>query len=210
MCFSAPASFIASGGLVALGGASLAVAKKDDRILAAIPLLFGIQQGFEGIQWLFLKSDSSSLFAGYGFLLFAFIIWPIYVPTFVYILDKKRRKILKWFIFLGIAVALYFTVILLTQSLSINELKSCVSYTFNFPYKDIVNGAYILAIFGPLFISSHDIFKWFGVIVAFFAIIAWLFFALTFTSVWCFFAAIVSSMFFFYIKFKKKALELIP
>ena len=203
MCFSAPASFIASGGLVVLGGASLSVADKEDKILAAIPLLFGIQQFSEGIQWLYLKSGSSSLPAGYAFLFFAFIVWPIYVPTFVYMLDKKKRKILRWFILLGSLVAAYFLILLVTQPLMIRELRACVSYSFNFPGKNFVNAGYLLAVFSPLFISSHHIFKWFGVIAAFLAIITWLFFTLTFASVWCFFAAIVSSMFFLYIKFKK-------
>ena len=203
MCFSAPASFIASGGLIVLGGVSVVAAEKKDKILALIPLLFGIQQFCEGIQWLYLNHGSSSLPAGYGFLFFAFVVWPIYVPTFVYVLDKKKRKILRWFIFLGSAVGLYFLVLLLTQSLEISKLSACVNYSFNFPLKNIVNGGYLIAVFSPLFISSHHIFKWFGVLVAFFAIIAWLFFTLTFASVWCFFAAIVSSMFFFYIKFKK-------
>ena len=204
MCFSAPASFIASGGLVVLGGASFAVAEKEDKILAAIPLLFGIQQFFEGIQWLYLKSGSSYLPAGYGFLFFAFIVWPIYVPTFVYILDKKKRKILRWFIALGVAVALYFLVLLLTQPLAIHELRACVSYTFNFPLKNIVNGGYLLAVFVPLFVSSHHLFKWFGVLAALGAIVAWLFFTLTFASVWCFFAALISAVIYWILSDSKK------
>lgn len=203
MCFSAQASFIASGGLIALGGASLAVAKKEDKILAAIPLMFGIQQAFEGVQWLYLNSGSSSLLAAYGFLFFAFIVWPIYVPAFVFILDKKRRKILKWFMFLGIAVAIYFLVLFLTQSLTIREINASVSYNFNFPFKGFVNAAYVLAVFGPLFVSSREVFKWFGVVVAILAIISWFLFTVNLASVWCFFAAIVSSMFFVYIKLKK-------
>ena len=204
MCFSASASFVASGGLVLLGGASLATAKKEDKILAAIPLLFGIQQAFEGIQWLYLNTGSSSLLAGYGFLFFAFIIWPIYVPTFVFILDReKKRKILKWFIFLGIAVALYSLVLLLTQSLVIHEFRACVSYTFYFPLRNFINAAYLLAVFGPLFISGREIFEWFGIVIGILAIISWYFFAVELVSIWCFFAAIVSSMFFIYIKYKK-------
>lgn len=199
MCFSAPASFIASGGLVVLGGASLAVAKKENKILALVPLLFGIQQGFEGVQWLFLNHGSSSLAAGYGFLFFAFIVWPIYVPVFVFALDKKRRKILKWFLFLGGAVSMYFIAVLLTQALTISELQSCVNYNFYFPFKNIVTVAYLAAVFGPLFASSREVFHWFGAIVAILAIVTWFFFFLTFASVWCFFAAIVSSLFFIYI-----------
>jgi heme/copper-type cytochrome/quinol oxidase subunit 4 len=105
MCFSAPASFIASGGLTLLGGASLVVAKKEDKILALIPLLFGAQQFFEGIQWLYLNTGSSSTLATYIFLVFAYIIWPIYVPACVLILDKEKRKIMRSFLFLGITVA---------------------------------------------------------------------------------------------------------
>ena len=74
MCFSAPASFIASGGLAVLGGVSFVTAKKEDKILAAIPILFAIQQFCEGIQWIYLNSGSSSLIAGYLFLFFAFIL----------------------------------------------------------------------------------------------------------------------------------------
>jgi len=203
MCFSAPASFIASGGLIALGGASFTIAKKEDKILAAIPFLFGIQQGIEGFQWLYLNSGTSSLPLGYSFLFFALMVWPIYVPTSVFILDKKRRSTLKWFIFLGIAVALYFSELLLTRPLVIHKLKACVNYGFYNPYQYIVMAIYLLAIFGPLFVSDYKIFKWFGIIAAFLAIITELFFTMNFTSVWCFFAAIVSSMFFVYIKHNK-------
>ncbi len=210
MCFSAPASFIASGGLAALGGVSLVTARKEDKILAAIPLMFSVQQASEGVQWLYLNSGSVSFVAGYYFLFFAFILWPIYVPTTVFILDKKERKILLGFIFLGIVISLYFIVVLLTQSLFISKLNACVSYAFNFPFKDLVILLYLLAIVGPLFISSIKIFRWFGLTISVLGIIAWLFFAVTFTSVWCFFAAIVSSMFFLYIKYKNKFINSLP
>ncbi len=202
MCFSAPASFVASGGLILLGGASFLIAKKEDKILAVIPLLFGIQQALEGIQWLYLNTGSSSPLTGYGYLFFAFIVWPTYVPIFVYILDIKKRKILKWFIFLGIAVVLYSLRRLLTQPLAIHEIRSCVSYGFNYHLNFFADIAYAVAIFGPLFISNNKAFKWLGAVIAVLAVISWIFFAFAFTSVWCFFAAIVSSMFFVYIKYK--------
>ena len=88
MCFSASASFAASGGLAVLGGASLAIAKKENKLLALVPLMFAVQQGFEGIQWLYLQANTTSMIVGYGFVFFAFLVWPIYVPTFVFIDDK--------------------------------------------------------------------------------------------------------------------------
>ncbi len=203
MCFSASASFIAGGGLVALGGASLHVAKKEHKVLAVVPLLFGVQQIIEGVQWLYLNNGSSSLVMGYSFLFFAFIVWPIYTPTFIYILDKKRRSILKWFIFLGIAVALYLSGILLMNDLIIHKLESCINYGFKFPLQNLTSICYMLSTFGPFFLSSKKFLNWFGVVFALFAIIALIFYTVNFISVWCFFAAIVSFMFFLYVRSKR-------
>lgn len=207
MCFSASASFIASGGLATIGVGTLVVSKKQDKILALIPILFAIQQFLEGIQWLYLNSGTSSIVIGYGFLFFAFIVWPLYVPTFIYILDEKRKHIMRWFVAVGSITSLFFLVVLLYEPIFVSKVHACVSYTFYFPFKYPAMIFYVLTIFAPLFISSLKIFRWFGFLIAIFGTIAWLFFAMTFTSVWCFFAAVVSSMFFFYIKFKGPGLK---
>ena len=204
MCFSAGASFAASGGLIILGGTSIAVGKKRDKILAAVPFIFGIQQFFEGIQWLRLDAGSTSTFAGYAFLFFALMVWPVFVPTFIYILDLTRRPILQWFVLLGSLVAIYFLIILLTQPMHISEVGYCVQYKFNFPFEYYTISAYALAIFGPLFLSSRKVFRRFGFIVAISAIISWYFYFKTFTSVWCFFAAILSSLLLIYTNRRRK------
>ena len=204
MCYSAPASFIASGALTVLGIASLIVARKKDKILVAIPILFGIQQAFEGVQWLYLNKGSSSLFAGYGFLFFALMVWPVYVPAFVFWLDRKRRPVLLGFIAVGAAVALYFAGLLATQSLHVRERSACVSYSFHFNYERIVVPMYLFAIFGSLFASSRPIFRWFGLAISVLALISWKLYTRNFISVWCFFAAIVSSMFFMYVQYKRR------
>ena len=198
MCFSATASFVASGGLAVLGGTSLVVAKKEDKILAVIPFIFAIQQAFEGVQWLYIRGGSTSLFAAYGFLFFAFFVWPIYVPVSVFLLDKNKRGIMSLFILIGTVVALYFAFLIPFQPLYINRFPSCISYDFNFPLWPLINSMYMLAIFGPFLISSHRIFRWYGTVILFLAIVSLLFFMVAFTSVWCFFAAVVSSMFLFY------------
>ena len=177
--------------------------KKEDKILAAIPILFGIQQAFEGIQWLYLNSGSESFTAGYFYLFFALILWPIFAPICVYVLDKKERKTLLGFVLLGIAVSIYFFVMMLTHSLAINKINACIDYSLTYPFKEYAVLAYSLAITGSLFISSIRIFRWFGIAILFFGIISLFFFTVTFTSVWCFFAAVISSMFLLYIKYKK-------
>ena len=205
MCFSAPASFIASGTLAVIGFASFTIAKKEDRILAIVPLFFAVQQALEGVQWLHLDTSSSSLVAGYGYLFFAYMLWPIYVPILIFILekDKKRRKLLKLFIFLGIIVALFFLGLFLTHPLYISKLRACISYDLNIPLKTWVSLAYLASIFGPFFLSSRKYFKWFGIIIAISALISWVFFTTAFASVWCFFSAAISSIFFLYIRHQK-------
>jgi hypothetical protein len=203
MCFSATASFVASGALTGMGVATYAVARKKDKILVAIPILFGIQQAFEGVQWLYLDRGSSSLIAGYGFLFFALIVWPVYVPAFVTMLDKKRNGILKWLIVTGVVVAGYFVVVLATQPLRISERMNCVNYAFNLPAKWIITALYVVAILGPLLFSSRPIFRWFGLVVFASAVIAGTLYYRNFISVWCFFAAAVSAMFFLYVQHRR-------
>jgi hypothetical protein len=202
MCFSAPASFIASGALLTLGGATWAVARKKDKILIAIPVLFGIQQFFEGMQWLSLGRGEPSLWAGYGFLFFALIVWPAYVPFFVHRLDAKRRKALRVFVAAGAAVSLYCAVRLMMEPLLIFEKRNCVNYSFNLHEAEKWGTvlAYLFAVLGALLVSSRAIFKWFGLAISVLFVIAYALYERAFLSVWCFFAAAVSSLFFLYVQ----------
>lgn len=112
MCFSAEASFIASGALAAASGASLKVAPKDQRLIALVPLLFASQQAIEGVQWLHLHSGTSSPMLSYAYLLFAFVLWPVYVPAALFKVDAARRKFLRWFVLTGAIVSsLYLTLL---------------------------------------------------------------------------------------------------
>jgi len=203
MCFSATASFVASGALLLMAGATYAVARRKDKVLVAVPLLFGIQQFFEGVQWLYLDRGSSSLLAGYGFLLFALIVWPAYVPLFVLKLENKRRWWTWGFAAIGIAVALYFAVLLLTESLQIRERYNCVNYAFRFPGQWVVISFYLTAVFGSLLTSARRVFRVFGVAIFAMSIFTWLIYERNFLSVWCFFSAAVSALFFLYVQRKR-------
>lgn len=185
-----------------LGGATYVAAHQGNKILVAIPLMFGFQQAFEGIQWLYLSRGSSSDIAGYGYLLFALILWPVYMPTFVFVLDEARRTVLKRFVILGALVALYFSGLLLTQPLSISELSGSIRYTFGFRLQWLIVPAYILAILGPLWCSSYRMFRGFSLGIAALALLSWKLHTLNFLSVWCFFSAIVSSMFYIHLLFQ--------
>lgn len=204
MCFSASVSFVSSGGLTVAGAASLKKAHKKEKIIAVIPLLFAIQQAFEGIQWLAPHPSFLELVAGYGFLFFAFLVWPVYVPIMVFLFDEKKRSILKWFVGLGILLALFFLSVLVTQPLTINVVESSIDYNFGIPLEPLMYGIYLVVVCGALMLSSMRVFRWYGGAVFIFALIAWTFFQTTFISVWCFFAALISASIYFSLKYFRK------
>lgn len=203
MCFSASASFIASGGLAAVGAASAHVAqtKKSWKnwLIVAIPFLFAIQQAFEGIQWLSDRGGLASTIAGYGFLFFALFFWPIYVPLAVFILDPKRRHIHEWFVGIGAAVALYLFFMLLTQPFAVGLRNWSIDYQFNSPSFWYAAIFYVIAVCGAPILSTHRFFRWLGALGFLTAVLAWWVYYETFVSVWCFFAALMSSSAFVYL-----------
>ncbi len=204
MCFSASASFAASVGLAAIGGASWKVAKKEEKIIAIMPFAFAIQQAFEGVQWLRVGAGCPSFFFGYGFLFFACIFWPVYFPVAVYAVDKKRRKALLWLILLGISIAAFLLFLLLTEPLVITSIRQSMWYTFYLPIPLLLGVWYVAATLVPLIVSSHREFRIFAAVGFVTAIIAAVFFSTVFISVWCFFAAIVSALAFFYLNRKNR------
>ena len=200
MCFSATASFVASGGLAVVGSATLRLASKKQRMIAVIPLLFAIQQAIEGIQWLAIDSGRVCLLAGYGFVFFALLLWPVYIPLTVYVMDRKRRNITRWFLALGIVLASYFLFILFRAPMEIQVMKLGIYYKIGMLFGEVTGTLYFIAICGALFTSSIRAYRIFGVFAFTSAFITALFSRLTFTSVWCFFAALLSALIYFYIK----------
>src|SRR5438046_3083211 len=85
MCFSTEASLGVAVVLLPVGSYCAAAAAHKDRAylpLAAVPLLFGIQQLCEAGVWLGVgRSDpDQTRRASLGFLFFAIAFWPAWVP----------------------------------------------------------------------------------------------------------------------------------
>ncbi|EKD33265.1 MAG: hypothetical protein ACD_76C00057G0010 [uncultured bacterium] len=195
MCFSATVSFAASGALAVAGGASLKLAKKHERLIALVPLLFAIQQAIEGAQWLVPHSGVLGQIFGYAYLIFAFLLWPIYVPIIVYRheTEKHHKKFLRWFVVFGAIVTFGFFIALFVFPLEIFVKGNLIYNLLATPALALVGTIlYSLAIVGPLLVSSERSFKLFGVLVFVAELAAWNIFLLGFVSVWCFFAAALS------------------
>ena len=112
MCFSATASFAAGAFLLGLGTLTLKSARRPREIpFAAIPLLFAIQQLTEGVVWLSFRDEAPLLNTAmtHVFSFFSHVLWPIYVPIAVLLIEPpgRRRQALLAFVAAGLAVGAY-------------------------------------------------------------------------------------------------------
>lgn len=98
--------------MFALGVVTVKMAEREAELpFAMIPLLFGVQQIIEGMLWLSFRFDAPLLNTTmtYAFTLFSHVLWPIYVPFAIGLVEKVawRKKAIWVFLFIGIAVGLY-------------------------------------------------------------------------------------------------------
>lgn len=201
MCFSAEASFTASGVLLVAGIASLKKVSHPHQILfASIPLVFAVQQFSEGMLWLGLKSPDLAHLQipfTYLFLVFAQVIWPMLVPISLFFLEKSkiRKRILLIISFLGIGVSAYLTYCLC--SYPVNSIISCnyIRYELGFPksLQPFFSVIYIVATIGSPFVSRIKWMWLIGLLNLAALIVTKLWFDQNLVSVWCFFAAILSA-----------------
>lgn len=196
MCFSAEASFTAAVFLTAMGTATLRItSSRSQFFLATIPLLFALQQFLEGFIWLHLTQyiGSHHLFfnAQRIFLMFAFLIWPIWIPLSFALIETVpwRRTLLFITLYFGIALSFINLLHGLRTDISVQAVNHSLQYTMGYVPQIVL---YPFIVLLPMFLSSSKRAWIFGILVTIGYIIAWYFYATTFTSVWCFFTAIVS------------------
>ncbi len=198
MCFSATASFVAGSALVVLGVATLrATRRKAEIAFAAIPLLFGLQQLVEGLLWLSFRFDSPQLNVAmtYLFSMFSHVLWPIFVPLAIGLLEPEpwRRKVIWGFQAIGLLVGLYLFYLLVDFPVTAVAAENIVYVSPHF-YKLPVMVLYLLASCASCFFSSDATVRVFGVLALLLFGVAYGFFSLALFSVWCFFAAVLSSI----------------
>lgn len=195
MCFSAPVSFITGAALVATGIATTRKASKKEKMIGVVPLIFGIQQLIEGGLWLTLGSAPWNTIFTYGFLLFAYVIWPVYTPIAVLSVETSplRRKILKLCIALGAVVSGYLLLNMFTHNVT-SEItqKGSMTYAQTIAFWQAASVIYIIVTCGACLISSKKFIRIFGVLLSLSLIAAGLLYLTSFGSVWCFFAAFLS------------------
>ena len=205
MCFSANASFVAGVAISTIGVVTLKKVQAPSQIVfASIPLIFGIQQISEGVLWLTILDPTYAglqQFATYTFLVFARVVWPLWVPLAIFLLEfeGKRRKMEKILMLMGMGVSAYFIFTLVVEPTEAIISGDHIFYKLDYPaslklYSGIFYGIVTVV---PLFISRFKRMWWLGAVIGISYIAAAYFFKHYAFSVWCFFAAVISMSVFF-------------
>lgn len=213
MCFSAGASF--GAGAVLIGAGIFAIAKIDSpkKIpFACVPIIFGLQQLSEGMLWLsFTHPNFASweVLTTYLFLIFAQVVWPIWLPFSIWAMEpnKARKKIMFYLIWVGVLISGHLTYSLFAGGVSAVIEAHHIKYDLFFPSMNIHRIFYFFATVVPLFLSSL---KWMKLVAGALlgsVILSYIFYAGVALSVWCFFAAILSLLVFWVLYSNKDLTE---
>jgi hypothetical protein len=209
MCFSAGASFGVAAALLPVGAYCVEAAWRKDRAylpLAAVPVLFGLQQLCEAQVWTGLGRGNPELTRGasLGFLFFALAVWPVWVPLAIAVIEPPGRK--RWALYALAAAgvlfgAAYYGPIAAAGGRTFGPAAVGHSLRYDFSGVPAARGAggwvcpagYMAAVCAPFLVSRDRHLRPLGVGVAVTAVASYLMFELAFASVWCFFAAGLSA-----------------
>lgn len=200
MCFSATASFGTGMALALVGTVSMKNSNtRGLKMLSSIPLLLSVQQFTEGLVWLALTNTkygdlgNASIFT---FLIFAELVWPVFLPLSFLILEDsaKRRKILKILFIFGIIQALYIGYGMFNYPVSAVVSGSHIKYSLDFPGANHWTAGifYILATGLSPFVSRNKRLHLIGIIIICSYVFTRVFYTDYIISVWCFFATLIS------------------
>lgn len=210
MCFSATASYCAAAVLVTTGIYAVQQARRLHPpywMWALVPVLFGIQQAFEGRVWQALDAGNAdvALTFALGFHFFSHFLWLWWLPLCSYLAEPRKTSKIRKNIFVGCAIfgalagALTYSVILLhPEWMTLAVREHSIIYIFSAPYRSSINipvtpvMLYGLTILVPLLFSSHRQIRIFGGLVALSMALASAAYNEAFVSVWCLFAAVIS------------------
>lgn len=200
MCFSPSVSFGAGIVLSATGIASISQSRTlPQRGLSVIPLLFGIQQFSEGVVWLALLHTEWAHWQGvasYIFLVFAQMVWPIYVPFSMLLFEhnERRKKAITFMLITGIALATYIGISLWIYPPVASIGMHHIHYELRFSLAN--KWYYGLLYFIPTILSSvitsQKRLHWLGYSFLVSYVFSRLLFHFYVISVWCFFGAAIS------------------
>lgn len=217
MCFSAPADLVGGVVIGAIGVDVLRHVNGRGRysMLAALPLLFALHQLDEAFVWWGLQGHVSPRvghIATLLYLVFAFVILPVYVPVAILLLEPPGRR--RWkmvpFVALGAVVSALLLAAMVRGPVVSSLGSHFIAYSTDLHAGKLVVMLYVAATCGALIFSGiHDIAR-FGIVnLIAVALLA----SLTidgFASVWCAWAAFTSAAFAIHLRSPGQVIDIAP
>lgn len=203
MCFSAEVSYVTAAILFPAGALAMQKAYSADvRYLpfATLPVLFGLQQLFEGLVW--SNAGDVNLVERYSlfYMFFSWLAWPVWVPFSAYFLEPCRRRYIYLLMSIlgGMIGALQYVPYFAHEGWLVTRFFShAISYD-GIQLLDFVVGReftyilYLFVIIAPLVTSSVRDVKIFGYLVSLVVVVTYGFFQFAYVSVFCFGGALMS------------------
>lgn len=198
MCFSPEADFAVAAVLAPVGVAALrAATRREELLIAALPLLFACHQALEGVVWLGLEGDVAPAVrdaATGAYLAFAQVVLPLLVPLALLAIEPGRRR--RWamagLLGVGAVVAWRFAWILTHHPIGAQGLDRLITYDTDAHFGYVLAAGYVAATCGPALLSSRPGLRPFGLASLLALGVAALVRYSAVTSVWCLSVALIS------------------
>jgi hypothetical protein len=205
MCFSEPVSF-AVGSALMVGGvfAGWKAFKINKRYfpVSQMPTLAGLQQFMEGHVWMGVNNSDPFMtwWAAMAFIFFSWLIWPVWIPFSIYILEPPRSQ--RKLPLLGFALAgLAFGLILFVPHLfhpdwidvRINGKSLAYEDTMFIDYlipRSLTYLIYVFLIVAPAMTSTYLHIRLFGVTLIVVTSVVYAFLTYAYISFFCFLAGL--------------------
>jgi hypothetical protein len=210
MCFSAQADLVGGVVVSGIGVDVLRHVQGRRRYLpmAALPMMLGLHQIDEAFVWWGRQGHVASpvgTAAIWIYLLFAFVVLPVYVPVAVLCIEtnRRRRQAMAGFVVVGAVVSAVLLAAMLRGPVRAELGHLHIEYSTDLRAGGLVVGVYVLATCGAVLCSSHRDIAWFGVVnLVAVAVLAKL--AIDgFASLWCGWAALCSGLFALHLRYGK-------
>lgn len=166
---------------------------------ASIPFVFAVQQFTEGLLWIALRSGTEASLQGattHLYLVFAQVVWPVWVPFSILLVEENRRRkpALRIFVAIGVLVSVCLAYCLFRYPVRASILEYHIHYRLDYPQILLQYGSafYMIATVVPPFFSSRKRMWFLGLAILVSYIITRFFYEVNIISVWCFFAAVIA------------------
>jgi hypothetical protein len=210
MCFSPEGDLISGLVVTAIGVDALMHlrGRREYRMVAALPIALGLHQIDETFVWWHLQGHVNAnvgAVAMWIYLLFAFVVLPIVVPSLVMMIEPRGTR--HWTISPFLALGVVTSVLLLSAMLqgypSAKLGTYHIAYSIGLHHGIIVIGLYVIATCGSLLVSSIRNVVWFGAANLVAVVILARLSADGFSSLWCFYAALASAAIALHVRLSK-------